>query len=456
MQGHGRKVSEAKSKNERGKSMSRQRIAIIGGGSAYVPGILYSLAHSGEALWGSEIVLMDIDPSRLPLMTKLGQRIVEEAKTNLVVTSTTELIQALEGTTFVLTNFRPGGIESLRLDEEIPNKYNVLGQETTGPGGTFFALRSIPQVLHLARSMEDVCPEAWMINYVNPTNFVADAVRRESKIKCIAICDGGGNGLRYSLPELLGVKQEEVRVRAGGINHHTWLMDLRIGDEDGYPLLQEHLRESKAKAEGRRQKYHEFGMWMLEEYGVWPANSGYLYPYFNHDDALADYRAGGHSIYRMFMTDLPEHWPNFERMAKGEIPVHMDRSKHHTDVGHGDLAVQIILAIATNEGREFHVNVPNEGSITNLPEGSIVEVPALVDASGVTPLCMGQLPKGVLGLTQSLIVWQELTVDAALSGNRDLVLQALLAQPWVLSIKQAEEMCDEMLAAHAAYLPEFQ
>ena len=141
---------------------------------------------------------------------------------------------------------------------------------------------------------------------------------------------------------------------------------------------------------------------MLERYGIWPANLGYLYPYFNYQEALAEYR-DGHSAYRMFMHDLPQHWPTFDSMAKGETPIHMDPHMHHTDVGHGDIAVQIILAIVRNEATEFHVNVPNEGCIINLPEGSIVEVPALVDASGVKPLCMGALPKGVAGLLQSLL-----------------------------------------------------
>jgi 6-phospho-beta-glucosidase len=435
--------------------MSEEKIAIVGGGSAYVPGILYSFANSGTALSGSKIVLMDVDPSRLPVMAKLGQRMVEEAGTNLVVTSTTDLGQALEGATFVLTNFRPGGLEGLRLDEVIPSKYGVIGQETTGPGGTFFALRSIPQVLDLCRRMEESCPDAWMINYVNPTNFVADAVRRRSDVKCIAICDGGGNYLRYLLAELLGVERTEVRVRAAGVNHHSWLVELRVGDEDGYRLLLNRLRLSNVEGEGQGQKHLEFGMWLLERYGIWPANPGYLYPYFSYDDALADYRAG-HSLYRLFMADLPEHWSNFEAMASGETPIYMDPSKHHTDVGHGDLAVQMILAIAGNKSEEFHVNVPNEGAITNLPAGAIVEVPALVDASGVRPLCMGELPNGVLGLTQSLIVWQELTVDAALSGDRDVLLQALLAHPWVRSTRDAEKMRDELLAAHAAHLPQFQ
>lgn len=434
--------------------MSVHKIAIVGGGSAYVPGILYSLVNSGDALAGSQVALMDIDPSRLPVMTALGNRMVKAAGTDLVITSTTELAQALEGATFVLTNFRPGGLEGLRLDEVLPSQYNALGQETTGPGGTFFALRSVSQVLDVCKHMEAVCPEAWMINYVNPTNFVADAVRRQSKIRCIAICDGGGNNLRYSIPEFLGVKREEVRARAAGVNHHTWLMELRVASQDGYPMLHTALRQSGARGRGELQRHLDFAAWMIENYNLMPANPIYLYPYFNYDQALADYRSG-HSLYQMFMTDLPEHWSNFEAMAEGEIPIRMDATKHHTDVGHGDLAVQVILAIASHQAREFHVNVPNQGCITNLPEGAIVEVPALIDASGVKPLCMGRLPKSVVGLTHSLIVWQELTVDAALSGDKDLVLQALLAHPWPLSISQAEHISAELLAAHAAHLPRF-
>ncbi len=426
--------------------MSEERIAIIGGGSAYVPGILYSLANSGGALSGSEIVLMDIDASRLPMMAKLGERMAEEAGGSVAVTSTTDLSQALDGATYVLGNFRPGGLEGLRLDETIPDKYDILGQETTGPGGTFFALRSVPQMLDLCRAMEAVCPDAWMINYVNPTNFVADAVRRESGIRCIAICDGGGNSLGYWLPELFGLEQGEVRARAAGVNHHSWLIEVRVAGRDGYPLLREHLQEAERT---------DFARWALERYGIYPANADYLYPYFNYEEALARFRAGD-SLYSMFMADLPGHWESFEAMARGETPIHLDESKHHTDVAHGDLAVQVMLAIAGNETREFHVNVPNEGCITNLSEGAIVEVPALVDASGVRPLCMGEMPKGVVGLTQTLIVWQELSVDAALSGDRDLLVQALLAHPWLRSVEQAERLCDEMLAAHAAYLPQFQ
>lgn len=436
--------------------MPAEKIAIIGGGSAYVPGVLSAFTTVGEALAGSEIALMDIDPARLPMMTAIGRRMVDEAGVDLTVTSTTSLDEALRGATFVLTNFRPGGLEGLRLDEAIPDRAGVLGQETTGPGGTAFALRSIPQVLDLCRAMEAICPDAWLINYTNPANFVADAIQRRSRVRSVSLCDGGGNGLRYLMPEWLGLPRDEVRVRAIGINHHTWVVELRAAGEDGYPRLREVARQFAEVGEGadRRARFKAFGAWMLDRYGVWPGNESYLYPYFHYEQALADFRAG-HSLYQLFMKDLPVHWQRFAAMADGSAPIQLDDAMHHTHVGHGDIAVQVMVAIATNETQEFHVNVPNNGAITNLPPGAIVEVPALVDASGIRPLCMGELPRGFVGLTQALLNWQELSVDAALSGDRNLVVQALLAHPWLDSVATAERLAEELLTAHAFFLPQF-
>jgi len=436
--------------------LAEEKISIIGGGSAYVPGILYSFARLGGGIPGSELCLMDIQPSRLPVMQKLGDVMVREAGVNLRVTATTDLKESLEDTTFVLTNFRPGGLECLRLDEEIPAKYGILGQETTGPGGTFFALRSVPQVLKLCEAMEEVCPNAWLINYTNPTNFIADAVNRRSRVKCISICTGGGNGLYYGLTQTFGMKLGDVRPTCGGTNHPAnWLIQLQARGENGLPLLRRLTEERLKKATGQERKYVKFRVKIWDTYGVYPANAGYLYPYFHHDEALDRYRAGD-SLYSRFMKDLPIQWNNFEAMARGEKPVYLDPKMHHTGVGHGDIATQLIMSIATNGQREFHVNIPNEGSITNIPQGSIVEVPALVDSSGARPMCLGGLPKGVLGLTQGIINWEELTVDAALAGDRELVLQALMAHPrWPLTLDSAEKLCDEMLKAQAKYLPQF-
>lgn len=434
----------------------KQKIAIIGGGSAYVPGVLHAFAHAGEVFGDGEVALMDIDPERLPMMTRIGERMAAAAGSDLAVTGTTDLRQALRGATFVLTNFRPGGLEGLRLDEMVPDRHGVLGQETTGPGGTAFALRSVPQVLGLCRAMEATCPDAWLVNYTNPANFVADAIRRNGNVRSVALCDGGGNGMSYEMPEMLGVPRDQVRVRAAGINHHTWILDLQVAGEDGRPRLAELARAYAAVADpaDRRARMRAFSAWMFDRYGVWPGNPGYLYPYFNYAEALGDFHAG-HSLYQMFSNDLPMHWPRFAAMADGSAPLQLDPSKHHTDVGHGDIAVQVMLAIATNATREFHVNVPNDGAVANLPAGTIVEVPALIDAGGVRTLCMGNLPAGVVGLARALVAWQELSVDAALTGDRDLVVQALMAHPWVNSASVAERLCDDLLAAHAPFLPQF-
>src|SRR5215218_132928 len=424
--------------------MPNEKIVIVGGGSAYVPGILYSLANSAKALGDSEIALMDIDPTRLPLMTALGQRMVAEAGSDLTITSSTDLDESLTGATFVLTNFRPGGLDGLRLDEAIPDRYGVLGQETTGPGGTSFALRSVPQVLDLCRATEETSPDAWLINYTNPANFVADAIRRRSTIKSVSLCDGGGNGLRYEMPEMLGLPQDEVRVRAAGINHHTWLMELRVGSEDGYPLLHELGERPDSSFTERQQRHLDFCTWMLDRFGVWPANASYLYPYFNYDEALTEFR-NGRSLYQLFMRDLPVHWERFEAMADGSAPVELDASMHHTDVGHGDIAVQVMLAIATDTPQEFHVNTANHGAILNLPADAIVEVPAIIDRSGVRTLSMGNLPEAVAAFTQELIAWQERSVDAALSGDRNLVVQAIMTHPFVRSTSVADHLADDLL-----------
>jgi 6-phospho-beta-glucosidase len=424
---------------------SHHKIAIIGGGSAYVPGILHSLIRAEEALRGTEIALMDIAAPNMAVIARLGKRMIEEAGVDLKLSSTTDLKEALDGADFVLSNFRAGGFEATRQDYVIPDKYDLIGQETTGPGGTFFALRSIPQMLDLCAAMGKHCPDAWLINYVNPTNFVADAIRRESAIKCIAVCDGGGNHLAIEFSEILGVPKEAVRVVAPGVNHHTWVKEVTVDGRDAYPLIREHFAENR-KA--------DFATWAMDRLGVFPAISGYLYQYFDYPQALADSRRAD-SIFKWFMNELSEQWARFEAMADGTIPVSFDETRHHTDTTHGDIAVNLMVCICTNRAKEFHVNTPNIGAITNLPADAIVEVPTLVDASGVKPLCLGEMPRSVLGLTQALLNWQELTVDAALCGERDLVVRALMAHPWLQSRKVAEELCDEMLAVHAAFLPQF-
>jgi len=214
--------------------MSDEKITILGGGSPFVPSLIYATLENKEILDGSEICLMDIDRSHLPTLTKVGQELSKKNKANMKFTWTTDPKEALDGATFVLPGYRVGGLKHMKYDIEIPTKHGICGDETTGPGGTFMAQCTIPATLEYCRMMEDLCPDAWAISYVNPASIVADAVRRETDAKFISICDCYAGFSMSFLPRVLNMPpferrycvNEDIRARAIGVNHLTWLVDL--------------------------------------------------------------------------------------------------------------------------------------------------------------------------------------------------------------------------------------
>ena len=445
-----------------GDCMGREKIAIIGGGSPFTPGYIDSIIREISVFSGSEICLMDIDPSRLPVLANIGAKMIKEKDVNLKITRTTKKDVALKDATFILTTFRVGGVQHLRYDFEIPTKYGIFGEETAGPGGTFMAQCTIPVMLDYCNTMEKLCPDAWVVNYVNPTNFVADAVRRVTDIKIISLGDGAIWLWSEVLPSILRVPREDIKVRTGGLNHNTWLLQLLIKGKDGYPLLRkraEELLETGNKSAVPKgwgcAPYHAedwsdplFGLKLLKIYGCLPVTPGHGLMYWVHDELMAS-RSQEWKFLPEFEEEIDRRFRNFELIADGKKPLEKFGS------GHGDLAIQVMANIAGSRGEEIIVNVPNKGAIWNLPSEAIVEVPAVVDGSGAKPLCVGSVPKSILGLILHLLNWQELTVDAALSGDKNVLLQALLACPYVHSLKAADKILEELLAAHAPYMPQF-
>lgn len=430
--------------------MPSEKIVILGGGGPYTPAIVQSIAQSGEALSGSEICLQDVDPSYLGLMTKLGERMADEAKTTLRFTSTVDTKKALDGATFVITNFRVGGVEALRFDEEIPRKYGVYGQETSGPGGTFMAQCSIPAVLDYCHAIEEMCPDAWLINYTNPTNFIADAVRRETKIKCLGLCEGYVYG-QHMVSDIMKVPANDVHVFTSGINHHTWIVDLHVQGKEAYPLLRRRGAEALEKDREKYSRAMSFALELLQICGFWPTLPNYWFPYYYYEEALSSHP---HPLYSHFKEVKGKFYKDLESMARGDGPVFLDTASPYVG-SHGDFAAKVIAAISTNSAEEYVVNVPNNGAITSLPQDAIVEVNAIVGKSGARPLCPGAMPKFTLAVMSPMIVWQELSVDAALTGDRDVLLQALIADPLMTSIEKAKKIRDELLEAHKAYLPQY-
>jgi 6-phospho-beta-glucosidase len=432
--------------------MATQKLVFLGGGSPFTPSIFQALLENKEALSGSEICLMDLSEARLPRLVDLGRAMAQRADVDLTFTSTTDARRALDGATFVFPGYRVGGIEAMRQDFIIPTRHGICGDETAGPGGTFMAQCTIPATLSYCRMMEELCPDAWAISYVNPTNFVADAVRRETRTKFIAVCDCFP-GFVEGLAGWLGVPPDDLRARAIGVNHMTWVTSLNVRGEDGYPLLASKMGELLEALEDDREEW-TFAQRIYEAYGYVMVCPGHPRMMWEHDATMESRRErwedptiGGRD------QRMRELWDYVEQMIQGAP---YDDTRSHMSMHHPRHALGIAVSIITNDGREWGgMNFPNTGAISNLPLGAIVEGHCIVDGRGPTPVAVGELPKAVLGMTQHIINWQELTVDAALTGDKRLLYQALLASPYVHDMGAARAIMDELLVAHADYMPQF-
>jgi len=444
---------------------------IVGGGSQYASGLVESLVdYARDMLRGSTVVLYDIKPENQRLVAKYADLLVKSAGVDIHFEDTTDKRRALEGADFILTTFRGGTFHEQDADESIPPRYGLLGQETSGVGGVFMTLRTVPLFIDLCRTMEELCPEAWLINYTNPTQYVADAVRRISRTRIISLCDGIIE-VPDDLSPLLQVPPEDIQGFPAGVNHCTWIMRLLVKGEDAYPLLRERLKEvdvdelykpppdtdlSNMYLQFVEHYYFPLSLKLFKIFGLLPSPRYYMRYYYDLDNMVALQRSGSYvTMARYYINVSTKH--RFEDLKKQveKGTVELTPFRREGGAGHGDLAVRVIAAIANDLKETFVVNVPNQGAIANLPYDSIVEVPAVVDKDGAHLYAMGNLPKAVLGLIHSFVLSQELTVDAALSGRKEDVLKAILANPLVHSVEGAEGAMNELFERQAEWLPQF-
>ncbi len=423
------------------------RIAIIGGGSAYMPGLIRGFLAARDELAGSTLALTDINPENLELQATLARKMIHAAGADYRVEATTDRRAAIAGAAFILTTFRPGGFEARRLDERIPLKYGVIGQETIGPGGLFLAFRAIPVVLDVVREARELAPDAWIMNYTNPTQMVTRAVLRAGWNRVVGLCDQHGSDLA-EIARWLGIEPEKLRARWYGLNHATWITRLELDGEDVLPQLHRRVLDlpDDALPEGRMR--YAFRLFRL--YGLIP--NSYLRYYYFHDELVRQAQAAPMTRAEEIMARLPAILENYRREARKPAP---DPTRERGAGDHGEYAVEVIAAVANDCHRELIVNVPNAGAITDFGPDAVVEVPAVLGREGARPLPMGPLPTAVAGLLHALQAYDELAVEAAMTGSRQKALQAMLANPLIHSHELAERLLDELMEAHKAHLPQF-
>ncbi|MBS1882262.1 MAG: alpha-glucosidase/alpha-galactosidase [Actinobacteria bacterium] len=424
------------------------KIAFVGAGSATFTRMLLGDIFSYPELRGATISLHDIDPERLETSAGVARVTAEEAGAAPSVEAHAERRAALDGADYVINMVQVGGHVATVADHEIPARYGLrqtIG-DTLGIGGIFRALRTIPVMQGIAADIAAVAPGAWLLNYTNPMAMLCWATFAGTPQKrVVGLCHSVQNTTRQ-LAELVGVPFEEITFVGGGVNHQAFILRFERDGEDLYPLLD---REIEANPDLLRrvrvQMYTRLGYFPTES----SEHSAEYLPWFMHDDeAIERFRIKVADYVRMSEENLEEYEETRRRLAAGEpLPIELSN----------EYAPQIIHSMETGRPRVVYGNVENTGLIENLPQGACVEVPCLVDDSGLHPVHLGELPAQLAALNRTFLNVGELTVRAALEGNPAHVRQAALLDPntaATLSPDRIYELCDELTAAHGDLLPE--
>jgi len=348
----------------------------------------------------------------------------------------------------VLSSFRPGGFEARCRDEAIPLKYGIIGQETQGPGGFFMALRAIHALREMVADMEALCPRAWLFNYTNPVNIVAEAVTHHSPIRIVSLCEGplifpGG----YA--RAAGLDPARLEATMNGLNHGCWSVRHLYDGEDVIPLLAEAYERRKEdpalKPEQRR--------WLRLAVAMGSLPAWYFRYYYFHEEEVAEARSRPMTRAQEILARVPDYWAHYREQAEAAAPV-LDPQRSRGGIHELELAIDVMDAVFNDRREVWPVNVPNRGAIDDFPDDHVVEVPGFVDRHGIQPLVQGSLPRAVAGLVKMLGEYQALTAEAAWHGTRDEAIRALASHPLVFSLPKAEAIYAEMATAHHAYLPD--
>ena len=413
-----------------------------------------------------ELVLMDIVPDHLTDIAERARRVANAVGRTATVTTTTDLDAALEGASFVVTAIEVNRYLYWSQDFHIPRKYGFrqIYGENGGIGGIFHALRNMGPMVEIARTMERLCPDAVLLNFANPEHKLCEAVSRLTSIRCVGLCHGVLGGKRQ-IASILGMSADDIEGEACGINHFTWfqtIRDRRTG-EDLYPRLREREREGDALAH-----WHELalGRVLLRRFGLWPSPGTNHYgeyirwaeefmasqAHFYYDPADGPPWETGRIpefVYYLGRVDTDRPWSG----QSDPEPQHVEPDELAFSAS-GELAVPIMEGVACDVRRSLAaINVPNRGSIPNLPDDLVVEVPGTSDASGVRASQMAPLPEPIAALIRTQASIHKLIVEAFTEESKDKLLQAILLEPTVDSYRRAVDMMEEMLRLQRDLLP---
>lgn len=431
------------------------KIAVIGGGSSYTPELVEGIIKRYQELPVRELWLVDVPEGekKLNIVGALAKRMVKKAEIDINIHLTMDRREALEGADFVTTQFRTGQLAARQKDEAIPLKYGVIGQETNGPGGLLKGLRTIPVVLNITKEMEELCPDAWLVNFTNPAGMITEAVLRHSNIKKVVGLCNVPIGMKMGLAEVLQVEADRLDINFAGLNHMVYGLDIFL---DGVSIKEEALAAAAdPEKQTTMQNIAALG-WdpdFIKGLGLLPCP--YHRYYYKTDEMLAEemeaFRTIGTraDVVKGVESELFDLYQNVELETKPE------QLEKRGGAYYSEAACSLINSIYNNKQDIQPVNTKNGGAIAGLPYESAVEVNCVITKEGPRPIAVGDLPVAVNGLVQQIKSFERMAVEAAVSGDYYKALTAMIINPLVPSDTIAKRLLDEMLEANKEYLPAF-
>ncbi len=420
------------------------KIAIIGSGSTYTPEIIEGFINKKDALPVKKLYLMDIDERKLNIVGSLCKRMVEFAGMDTEVILTQDLDVALDQADFVMAQIRVGKLPARVLDERIPLKYGLIGQETNGIGGFFKGLRTIPVIMDITKRMEKLCPDAWLINFSNPSGMIAEAVLNYTNIKMLGLCNVPLNMID-SLKKRLNLTEAEVEYV--GLNHLSWVTSIV---HDGKDYLQTAIKEGINSEAMKNIPASGFTPELIKAVGAIP--SSYLEYYYYKDHKLENAKNVEKCRGEVCMDieeNLLDIYSNSEVHVKPELLSKRGGSRY------SEVAINLVDSIYNDRGDVQVVNLLNKGAISFMDDSDAIEISARIDKNGAHPIKAKFENEHIKEYMLMMKAYEKHAVKAALTGDEDEAVKALLINPLVGDYKSFYPCFKEMLEAHKPYLPQF-
>ncbi|MGY3572279.1 6-phospho-beta-glucosidase [Vibrio paucivorans] len=430
------------------------KVVVIGGGSSYTPELVEGLLTRSHELPISDLWLVDIEEGmeKAAIIASLTERMIAKAGCQIRVHLTTDRKAALEDADFVCSQFRAGRMEARLRDERIALKYKMIGQETNGLGGFSNACRTIPIALEIAKEMEELCPNAWLLNFTNPSGMVTEALTRYSNIKTVGLCNVPVN-MERGAAKMLDVERKDITMQIAGLNHLVWARKVLHKGEDKLEQVLEELLQGNDQMTPKNIPPFNWDADLLRDMGMVPC--AYLRYYYqsrdiinkefeasesksNHADLVAKVEAQLLEIYRD---------PNLDTKPK----ILEERGGAY----YSEAACELMSSIYNNKRTIMHVNTRNNGAIQGLPDDCAVEVSAVITSSEILPLNVEPFPTDTLRLIQLMKEFETLTVQAAMTGDINAAKRALILNPIVDAGTHIDDALRETVRENIEFMPAF-